>query len=242
VANRPPVQQPPPVQRLWLRYARRGVGRFASHRDFARVFERALRRAAVPMAYSSGFSPHPRVSWANPAHTGALSESEYVEVGLAVAVDPAELAAALDAALPVGFAVVGVAPAAGNLAAQLEASDWDIRAGGSDTGGPWFGRAADRFLAAGEVLVTRQAKHGPRTFDTRAAVVSLAPTADGFRVVLRHTAPLVRPDDVVAGLCTLDPSWSLGAPAVARRLGQGRLVGDRVEDPVPATPPASALP
>ena len=77
-----PEQHPPPVQWLRLRYARRGRARFTSHRDFSRAFERALRRAEVPMAYSSGFSPHPRISYANAAPTGAASEAEFLEIGL----------------------------------------------------------------------------------------------------------------------------------------------------------------
>ena len=69
---RSPTGPPPPptVQRLRLRYAKRGRLRFSSHRDFQRAFERALRRAEVPMAYSAGFSPHPKVSYANAAPTG----------------------------------------------------------------------------------------------------------------------------------------------------------------------------
>ena len=59
------------MQRLRVRYAKRGRARFTSHRDFSRAFERALRRAAVPMAYSSGFNPHPRISYAGAAPTGA---------------------------------------------------------------------------------------------------------------------------------------------------------------------------
>ena len=57
-----PPQQAPPVQRLRIRYAKRGRLRFTSHRDFSRAFERAVFRARVPMAYSSGFNPHPRIS------------------------------------------------------------------------------------------------------------------------------------------------------------------------------------
>jgi radical SAM-linked protein len=68
---------------LRLRYAKRGRLRFASHRDFQRAFERALRRAGVPMAYSAGFSPHPKISYANAAPTGTASEAEYLEIGLA---------------------------------------------------------------------------------------------------------------------------------------------------------------
>ena len=95
-----PEQHEPPVQWLRVKYAKRGRARFTSHRDFARAFERALRRAAVPMAYSSGFSPHPRISYANAAPTGAASESEYLEIGLAAVCDPDEVLNALDEALP----------------------------------------------------------------------------------------------------------------------------------------------
>ncbi|HEX5771098.1 MAG TPA: DUF2344 domain-containing protein, partial [Nocardioidaceae bacterium] len=52
-----PEQQAPPVQRLRIRYAKRGRLRFTSHRDFSRAFERAVFRARIPMAYSSGFNP-----------------------------------------------------------------------------------------------------------------------------------------------------------------------------------------
>ncbi|HPB72038.1 MAG TPA: TIGR03936 family radical SAM-associated protein, partial [Phycicoccus sp.] len=56
---------PPPVQRLRIRYAKRGRMRFSSTRDIARALERALRRAGIPMAFSAGFHPHPRISYAN---------------------------------------------------------------------------------------------------------------------------------------------------------------------------------
>ena len=105
-SRKQPEQQAPPVQRLRVRYAKRGRARFTSHRDFSRAFERALRRAGVPMAYSSGFSPHPRISYANASPTGAASEAEYLEIGLTRPVDPGELATMLDAALPDGLDVL----------------------------------------------------------------------------------------------------------------------------------------
>jgi radical SAM-linked protein len=213
------VRQPPPVERLWVRYAKRGVGRFASHRDFARAFERALRRAGVPMAYSSGFNPHPRISWANPAHTGAESEAEYVEIGLAEVVAPAAVGAALDEALPPGFAVVATGPAQGSLAEALTASEWLIR---------WpEGPVPDPPDPAGFAPVTRETKNGPRTFDVRPAIVAMTTADGGLRAVLRHTVPLVRPDDLVAAWRPI----GVGLPLV-RRLAQGRLDADRVTNPL----------
>src|SRR5438132_11358067 len=98
MARREP-QGPPPepiVQRLRIRYAKRGRLRFTSHRDFARAFERALRRAEVPMAYSAGFSPHPKVSYVGAAPTGVASEAEYLEIGLDREVAPEQVRRALD--------------------------------------------------------------------------------------------------------------------------------------------------
>src|SRR5687768_18378262 len=90
------------VQRLRLRYAKRDRLRFTSHRDFARAFERAVRRARVPIGFSSGFSPHPKISYANAAPTGSASEAEYLEIGLTEPRDPADVQRALDEALPPG--------------------------------------------------------------------------------------------------------------------------------------------
>src|SRR3982751_4290421 len=104
MSRQPPGAPPPPaVQRLRLRYTKRGRLRFTSHRDIARVFERALRRADVPMAYSAGFSPHPKVSWVGAAATGVASEAEYVEISLAERRDPEDIRLALDASLPDGI-------------------------------------------------------------------------------------------------------------------------------------------
>ena len=93
-----PEQQAPPVQRLRVRYAKRGRLRFTSHRDFSRAFERAVFRARIPMAYSSGFNPHPRISYAGAAPTGAASEAEFLEIGLARVSSPEEVRVALDTA------------------------------------------------------------------------------------------------------------------------------------------------
>ena len=63
------------------------------------------------MAYSSGFSPHPRISYANAAPTSAASEAEYVELGLTEVCNPVKLVEALNAVLPQGFVVLDAAEA-----------------------------------------------------------------------------------------------------------------------------------
>ena len=222
MARSQPEQQAPPVQKLRIRYAKRGRARFTSTRDFSRAFERALRRAGVPMAYSSGFSPHPRISYANAAPTGAASEAEYCEIGLAERCDPDRVREALDAALPAGLDVVEVWEAQpGALADRLTGSHWSVRLPGADPGA--VGAALGAFLARDGVEVQRMTKNGLRTFDARAAVVGATATEDGIDLVLAHGTPLVRPDDVLAALVVVDEQLSMPDPPVLTRLSQGVL-------------------
>ena len=242
-----PDQQAPPVQRLRIRYAKRGRLRFTSHRDFSRAFERALVRAGIPMAYSSGFNPHPRISYAGAAPTGSASEAEYLEIGLSHESDPARIHELLDTALPPGLDVVEVVTSAGgSIADRLEASWWRITVPGLPADAAHTAVAA--FLDTPEVLVERMTKRGLRSFDCRAAVVSLAvsdiPTEDGecaiLEVVLRHGTPSVRPDDVLAGIREAS-GLELGSAALFERVAQGPLdeqtgtVGD------PLTPDRDAV-
>ena len=230
MARQPDGPPPPPVvQRLRIRYAKRGRLRFTSHRDFSRAFERAVFRARLPMAYSSGFNPHPRISYAGASPTGAASEAEYLEIGLAQVTDPAGVLAALDEALPPGLDLLEVVESpGGSLADLLEASVWRTTIPSMTAEQGAQGVAA--FLAAEEVLVERMTKKGLRTFDCRAAVVSLQsaarPENEGecaiLEMVLRHGTPSVRPDDVLAGLRTLVGHEADAAP-LHERLAQGPL-------------------
>jgi radical SAM-linked protein len=233
-----PEQQAPPVQRIRLRYAKRGRLRFTSHRDFSRAFERAIVRARVPMAYSSGFNPHPRISYAGASPTGAASEAEYLEIGLSRESEAAQVLAALDEALPPGLDVLeAVVSPGGSLSDLLEASVWRTRV--PDLTLEAAERAVRSFLDADEVLVERMTKKGLRTFDCRAAVVSLtacrstapppsagSPAVDSecaiLQMVLRHGTPSVRPDDVLAGLRSISGLGAVAAP-LHERLAQGPL-------------------
>lgn len=240
----------PTVQRLRLRYAKRGRLRFSSHRDFQRAFERALRRAGVPMAYSQGFNPHPRVSYANAAPTGTASEAEYVEIAVTSVLDPEKVRLALDTALPPGLDVLEVvASRTSDFIERLQASVWELELPGVDVATAQH--AADALMAADEVLVERLTKNGIRTFDARGPVLAVEvvaaadPTVDFeadapeqasrpsgdladcaiMRLVVRHVTPSVRPDDVLVALrhvANLVPP----VPVRVTRLAQGPLVAD----------------
>jgi radical SAM-linked protein len=241
----------PTVVRVRLRFAKRGRLRFLSHRDVARSIERAVRRAAVPVSYSHGFSPHPRLTWNSAAPTGTASEAEYLEIGLTHPVDPAELARALDAALPEGLDVLGAALSDGGaLADRIDAAQWRIELPGVAVA--TLQDAVDALLAATEVLVERVTPKGRRQLDVRAALVSAEVTggaaegagggggvadtsavaSDGpdcaiLTAVVRQGSPVVRPDDVLGALDVV-AGLRPPVPARATRLAQG-LLDDRGE-------------
>src|SRR5262245_41868330 len=121
----------PVIQRLRVRYAKRGRLRFTSHRDISRAVERAVRRAGIQVAFSAGFTPHPKTSYAGAAATGVASEAEYLEIGLVAPCVPHQLRTGLNDALPEGLDILDVVEArTGTLADRLEASHWLVRLDG----------------------------------------------------------------------------------------------------------------
>ena len=193
---------------LLVRYAKRGKMRFASHLDVARAFERGVRRAGLPIAYSAGFTPHPKISYAGGAPTGVASEAEYLSLALTSKVEADAVRDRLNAALPDGIDVIAVTEDSGGLpASRLTASEWRVVLSGlaPESAVP----IVQEFLALTEAPVERLTSKGMRRMDARAAVASLSvegPDASDdmggtvLRMVVRHTAPAVRPDDVLNAL------------------------------------------
>jgi radical SAM-linked protein len=250
MARRQPEGPPPPpiVQRIRLRYAKRGRLRFSSHRDFARALERALRRAEVPMAYSAGFSPHPKISYTGAVPTGVGSEAEYLEIALSRRVDPEALRLALDGVLPDGLDIVEAVEAGpGSLADQMQASLWRLEF--TDIDVDELHSAIAALLGSDSAPVERLTKDGKRIIDARPPVVSAlvsaaaAPRCAILDMVVRQVTPAVRPDDVLAALRAV-AGFAPQLPPRATRVAYGPLddagqVGDPlVADRAAASPAA----
>jgi radical SAM-linked protein len=232
----------PVTQRLRVRYAKRGRLRFTSHRDISRAVERAIRRAGIPVAFSAGFTPHPKISYAGAAATGVASEAEYLEIGLIAPCDPDQVRTRLDDALPEGLDVLdAVVATTGTLADRLEASCWKVRLDGVTAQAAES--AVRAFMASAEIEVERLTKKGRRRFDARSAVIACdldrrATEEAGdscaiLRMVVRHMTPAVRPDDVLAGfrqVADLAPP----SPPLVTRLAQGPLgeIAGELTDPL----------
>jgi radical SAM-linked protein len=268
----------PAVQHLVVRYAKRGRMRFASHRDVARAFERGVRRAGLPIAYSAGFTPHPKISYAVGAPTGVASEAEYLSLTLTSPQAAKQVCQRLNEALPDGIDVIDVIDKGGpgrdlpsvaggaEGSAPLEASLWRVVLPGVEPAAAE--QAVAGFLALTEAPVERLTDKGVRHLDARAAVVAMdvgsagrgeqppasprgredsfpqvplgPPGSSGaadpgggrraavtgledcaiLRMVVLHTVPAVRSEDVLTALRErygLVPS----SPAMTTRLAQG---------------------
>lgn len=186
-----------------IRFSKLGKIRFTSHRDVARIWERALRRAAVPVAYTEGFSPHPKLSFGLALSTGHESLGEYLDVELADPLDVTHLPARLDPCLPIGLDVQAAAeiePGTPSLQQAVTSCTWHIEVIG--LGPAELGERVSRCLAADALVVTRERKGHNVTDDLRPAILAL--DVEGNRPEL--TAELatqprgVRPSELITVL------------------------------------------
>ncbi len=164
---------------LRLRYSKHGKVVWTSHRDAARIWERALRRAGLPLAYSEGFTPRARLSFGLALPTGAASDAEYLDIVFeGSAGDVGGLAPRLGAMLPEGFGVDGVArldPGEPSLQEAVTSCSWEIELDGSWDRHALAGLCAE-VLAAPALPVERERKGRTSTDDLRPAVLTLAPS------------------------------------------------------------------
>lgn len=196
--------------RVRLRYDKRGKIRFLGHRDVARLWERVLRRAELPVTYTEGFSPRPRLSFGLALSTGYESDAEYLDVDLdderAAGLDVAGLPGRLGALLPAGIACTGAAavpPGADSLQEAVAACGWRIEVLGAPLDA--VADAVAAALAADALEVTRSRKGREAVDDIRPAVLAvdvLAATPAGVLLdaELGVHPRSVRPSELVAAL------------------------------------------
>ncbi|MEE8637478.1 MAG: TIGR03936 family radical SAM-associated protein [Candidatus Margulisiibacteriota bacterium] len=92
--------------RVSIKYTKGEEVKFISHRDLMRVFQRAIRRADIPIAYSQGFNPHIKISWGNALKLGRTSDNESAELHMQSWIKPEELMRRLNQELPKGIEIL----------------------------------------------------------------------------------------------------------------------------------------
>jgi radical SAM-linked protein len=189
-----------------LQFTKLGKVRFVSHRDVARAFERAFRIEQLPMAFTQGFSPRPKVSFGLALGTGHESIAEYLDLELADPVDVDELPDRVSAALPEGIDVIGACELAERAPSLQEAVDSvEIRLRLADLDSTTLTGAIERALAAEALPITTTRKGRNVVEDLRPALRSLVVHVDDDDAPVVHaevnTRPRgVRPSDLLIAL------------------------------------------
>jgi radical SAM-linked protein len=202
--------------RIRFRFSKLGKIRFTSQRDIARMWERALRRAELPLAYTEGFSPRPQLSFGLALPTGCESLAEYLDVNLddcrpeLAALDVSSLAGLLGGLLPDGIEVTDVVPVEGRVGSlqQLVTScSWEMYLTGVSR--DQLQHQVDLVLGATTVPIVRERKGREEHDDLRPSVLALAvihredSADDGSVEVVAELATQprgVRPVELVRGL------------------------------------------
>lgn len=189
--------------RLRFRFSKLGRVRWTSHRDVARMWERAFRRVTLPLAYSQGFSPRPRVSFGLALPTGAESVAEYLDVEVAegAAVDLASLPGRLSAALPGGVdvtAVRPVEPGAGSLQEVVTSCNWLVETAGLSP--DRLASVVEASLAAPSLVISRERKGQRSEQDVRPGLLACEVDGTTLAAELAAQPRALRPSELLVAL------------------------------------------
>ncbi len=202
------------IQRLRITFSRGDETKYISHLDVMRFWERALRRAAIPVAYSEGFSPHAQISLAAPLAVGTTSEAELMDVFLAELMQPKQFITQLSAQIPPGIAIVTaqeVGLSLPSMQADVRFAEYEVdietKAKRGDTSAVDASVAVERFMAAETIPWEHKRENETRAYDIRAQVAELASAeldnGRGTRLKMRlknDNTGSGRPEQIVAAL------------------------------------------
>ncbi|MDP9402099.1 MAG: TIGR03936 family radical SAM-associated protein [Actinomycetota bacterium] len=191
--------------RVRFRYSKLGKVRWTSHRDMARMWERAFRRTHLPLAYSQGFSPRPKVSFGLALPTGGESLGEYLDVEVAPEaageVDLAALPGRLSTALPEGVEVAAAAvvdDGAPSLQHEVTSCAWAVWV--ADVEHEELGDLASAAVAAEELFLARERKGHTTTEDVRPGLLACTVEGDSLRCELATQPRALRPSELLRAL------------------------------------------
>jgi radical SAM-linked protein len=163
------------MQRLRLKFSRGEELKFLSHLDLMRLWERALRRAGLPLAYSEGFTPHPQIALAAPLLVGVTSDAELMDVSLSRWISPQSFVAQIEKQLPHGIALLDVwpvGPKIPSLQSQVRFVEYRVEVEtGKDS--QEVELALKSFLSMKELAWHHHRDTGDRYYDLRALVDDL---------------------------------------------------------------------
>lgn len=194
--------------RIRMEFVRDKGLRFISHLDLLKTIERSLRRAGVPLAFSEGFNPHPKIAFASALAVGLTSSGEYMDIETNQDVDPQKLVSDINNNLPAGLKInraVSVEKSLPALMAVVNRALYQVTVVLKDpVTDDELKEAIDKLSNQEEISITRNTKKGPREKNIKAGIVKIKGRADNkelFLEMLLFAGEVnVRPEEVVQAL------------------------------------------
>ena len=163
------------MYRLRIKFKREQEVKFISHLDLIRLWQRALHRARISLAYSEGFSPHPRISLAAPLPIGVTSEAELMDIYTTKLVSPHFFIAAVSQQLPLGIEILQghqIALNQPSLQSQVRFAEYKVEVE-TEKEPKEIESAITSLLSAEHLPWQHQRDTGPRSYDLRALIDDL---------------------------------------------------------------------
>lgn len=195
-----------PAQRVRIRFRKAERVRYISHLDVLRYWERVFRRAALPLSYSQGFTPHPKLAFAAPLPLGFAAEAEILDATLDAPVSESELHGAIAAQTSSDLAMVDLEEVPLTTPPPQSMLTWaDYRFDVTGVPAAEFIYAVERFLSLNTFEWVDERREKPRTYDMRAGVASLdAQSIEGVLTVRTRLSAsqefTVRPEELLKAL------------------------------------------
>jgi radical SAM-linked protein len=203
----------PAVQRLRLRYSKVGLARFIGTREMGTVFLRAARRAGLPIAFSAGHRPLPKISFGPALPLGCSSDDEHLDIDLTDSRAPDDVVAALAAQLPDGLiplAAVDIDRRTPSVDSTMTACSYEVDMGDLDDppSDAQVDRAVREFVQADSFDVRKVIKGRERLIDARPRVREVTLAGPGrLRVDVRvGDGASVGPALIVSAILGLPPA------------------------------------
>lgn len=201
------------MPRFRIEFAKRDQVRFLSHLDMVKAFERAIRRAEIPIAFSEGFNPHPKMNFASALAVGVVSENEYMDIDLKEDIESPQVSARLSKAMPPGLDIKNawrIPEKAPSLMAEVNRALYEIKAPlHAPVEAGRLQSSIDNLLDNQEITITKRTKKGLQQKNIRPGIIEVAGeiTPAGsveFKIMTAMSNDgSVRPEEVVAALISL---------------------------------------
>lgn len=171
-----------------IKFRKYGIMRFIGHLDVMRFFQKAMRRAEIPIAFTSGYSPHMIMSFAQPLGIGLTSDAEYMDIELSEAIPSSKAVQALNEVMTEGIEVLSFRQIAEDKKSSgmtiVAAADYLVALKEKKDIPPFWRESLEAFLSAPEILIVKKTKRSEKETDIRPLIHQMEIRPNGMYLKL----------------------------------------------------------